>query len=124
MWWAFAAASTNKCSFARKTYSDACAQKQAAAGGANLTALRLCMGSTADGAANARLEAEYQEVSADTPRGDIVELLLPAVTAQGVQYRGNIVAAPVVQFVCAGFCAASAPAACPRGLAARPCPAG
>lgn len=87
-----------------------------------MTRLRQCMGST-DTRDNVRLQQEADKAVSVGQRGDIMELLLPSVSAWGVQYRGNLAAAPVVQFVCSGFCGVSAPAVCPRGLASKPCQA-
>lgn len=96
---------------------------QAQAAGANVTLLRQCMGSTTR-PDNPRLQAMNDEAASQGQRGDIIEGLLPTASVQGVQYRGNLAATPVLQFVCSGFCGSSAPAVCPRGLAARPCPTG
>lgn len=110
LWWQFATKVGAVCSLKTGAYNPACAEGVISGLGLSPDAVRACMGDTTSDAANPVLQGERDAQVSNGRRGDIA--FFPTLIANGVQYRGDIENASVLEFICAGFALENAPPLC------------
>ena len=110
LWWAFAQQVGKACSMKSNTYNAACATGVLTQLGLSEAAVTTCMGDTTADAPNSVLQGERDAQVSNGRRGDIA--FFPTLIANGVQYRGDMENASVLEFICSGFNLADAPPLC------------
>ena len=110
LWWQFITQIGTSCSLKKSTYSPTCADAVISGLGLSPDAVRQCMGDTTSDMVNPVLQGERDSQISNGRRGDIA--FFPTLIANGVQYRGDIENASVLEFVCSGFNLADAPSLC------------